>query len=50
MATIICPKCGTENSDSAMNCTHCRINLRYALEPPEVVEMADESQEKANTS
>jgi hypothetical protein len=32
MATIICPKCGTENSDSEMNCTQCRINLKFALE------------------
>lgn len=32
MATISCPKCGTENPDSAINCKQCRINLQFALE------------------
>ena len=31
MATVICPKCGTENSGNAMNCKQCRINLEFAL-------------------
>jgi hypothetical protein len=29
---ITCPKCGHENSDSAMNCSRCRINLQWAVE------------------
>jgi hypothetical protein len=37
MDTIICPKCGTENPASAMNCRHCRINLRFAVEHPEQI-------------
>lgn len=32
MMTITCPKCGTENPVSAMNCTSCRVNLKFALE------------------
>jgi hypothetical protein len=38
MDTIICPKCGTENPASLMNCKHCRINLRFAVEHPEQIE------------
>jgi hypothetical protein len=38
MDTIICPKCGTENPVSAMNCKRCRINLRFAMEHPEQIE------------
>jgi hypothetical protein len=38
MDSIICPKCGTENPASAMNCRHCRINLRFAVEHPEQIE------------
>jgi hypothetical protein len=38
MDTLICPKCGTENPASAMNCRHCRINLRFAVEYPEQIE------------
>jgi hypothetical protein len=37
MDTIICPKCGTENPASAMNCRHCRINLRFAVDHPEQI-------------
>jgi hypothetical protein len=37
MDTIICPKCGTENPASLMNCRHCRINLRFAVEHPEQI-------------
>ena len=32
MTTVICPKCGTENSSSAVNCKECRINLEWAAE------------------
>ena len=52
MTTIICPKCGKENPDSAMNCTQCRINLQFALDHPEgiirpeVVEMAEGNNEE----
>ena len=35
MATIICPKCGEENSNSAMNCKQCRSDLLSALEHAE---------------
>ena len=38
MNTIICPKCGTENSADALNCKQCRINLKFALEHPEEIE------------
>jgi hypothetical protein len=40
MGNIACPKCGTENLASAMNCSHCRTNLRFALEHPEEIEAA----------
>lgn len=40
MDTLICPKCGTENPASAMNCSHCRINLRFAIEHPDQIERA----------
>jgi hypothetical protein len=40
MDTIACPKCGTENPPSAMNCSHCRINLRFALDHPEEIQAA----------
>jgi hypothetical protein len=40
MDTMICPKCGTENPASAMNCKHCRINLRFAVDHPEQIESA----------
>lgn len=33
---IVCPKCGTENPASAMNCRQCKINLEYALANSEV--------------
>ena len=42
MATITCPKCGTENSDDAVNCINCRVNLKYALEHPGEMEFARE--------
>lgn len=29
---IVCPKCGHENDDQAMNCADCGINLEWALE------------------
>jgi hypothetical protein len=29
---IICPKCGQENHESSMNCSHCHINLQRAVE------------------
>lgn len=38
MTTIFCPNCGTENLDSATNCTQCRINLNFPLEHPEALE------------
>jgi len=44
MATIICPKCGTENPDSAMNCTQCRINLQFALDHPEELPISSEEE------
>jgi hypothetical protein len=40
MITIICPKCGIENSANAMNCKNCRINLKFALEHPELFQGA----------
>jgi hypothetical protein len=40
MDTIVCPMCGTQNLTSAMNCSHCRINLRFALEHPEEIQAA----------
>ncbi len=38
MDTITCPLCGFENSGSASNCTHCQIDLKFALENPEDIE------------
>ncbi|MEM3514990.1 MAG: hypothetical protein QXQ64_08460 [Candidatus Bathyarchaeia archaeon] len=38
MATVICPKCGTKNPANAMNCKNCRINLKFALEHPDMFE------------
>jgi hypothetical protein len=38
METIICPKCGTGNPANAMNCRHCRVNLKFALEHADEVE------------
>lgn len=35
MDTIICPKCGTANLPTAMNCRNCRIDLQFALEHPD---------------
>jgi len=35
MDTVTCPRCGTENPASAVNCRDCRVNLRFALEHPE---------------
>lgn len=35
MDTAVCPKCGTENPTSAMNCSRCGINLQFAAEHPE---------------
>lgn len=35
MDTTICPKCGTENPTSAMNCRQCGVNLQFAAEHPE---------------
>lgn len=29
---IRCPKCGTENHDTATNCSKCRVNLKYVIE------------------
>jgi hypothetical protein len=40
MATVTCPKCGTENPATAMNCMNCRINLQYALEHRDEIELA----------
>src|SRR3990172_7293095 len=41
MDTIVCPKCGTKNSPDAMNCQHCRINLRFAIAYPEQIGSAN---------
>jgi zinc-ribbon domain len=38
MDTVICPKCGTENPTSAMDCRQCGINLQFAAEHPELFE------------
>jgi ribosomal protein L40E len=38
--TIVCPKCGTENPADATNCSHCRVNLRFAAEHPAEIERA----------
>jgi hypothetical protein len=32
MDTVTCPRCGTVNPTDAMNCKHCRINLKFARE------------------
>lgn len=37
MNTIFCPRCGTENPPSAMNCMQCRINLQFAQQNPDEV-------------
>lgn len=42
MATITCPKCGTENPADAMNCKNCKVNLKYALEHSGEMEFARE--------
>ena len=38
MPTVTCPKCGTENPADATICQKCRIDLKFALEHPEMVE------------
>lgn len=35
---VTCPKCKTDNSDDAMNCKFCTINLAYAISHPELFE------------
>jgi len=42
-SSITCPKCGTENPATAMNCRQCRINLQFALEHPEEIERLKQS-------
>jgi len=32
MSTIICPKCGTSNADTALNCGQCHISLQWAMQ------------------
>jgi len=54
MATVICPRCGTANPDTATNCENCRINLKFALEHPEAItptkqEVIQGEQEPAST-
>lgn len=52
MDAIVCPKCGTENPGDAMNCKHCKINLRFALEHPEQIEtiQLETSQREENST
>jgi len=33
---IRCPKCEYENSDDALNCVNCHVNLKFALQSPEI--------------
>ena len=44
MTTVICSKCGTENSEGAVNCEKCRINLAEAAEQLEIVNAIKEKQ------
>jgi len=44
--TIICPRCGTENLASTMNCRQCRINLQFALENPQEVERIKQAEQE----
>jgi len=47
MTTIVfCPKCGTENSSEAKECTHCQIDLKFAFEHPDVVQSKKKSYAK----
>jgi hypothetical protein len=52
MDIIICPKCGNETPANAMNCKHCRINLRFAVEHPEQFASTklDASQQEEDTT
>ena len=43
MTTIICPKCGTKNSSSAVECEKCRIILKLALEYSEKTDAAQQA-------
>ncbi len=47
MATITCPRCGTENPDGRINCQKCGIDLRWALENPTEVERLKAEEEHA---
>ena len=38
MTNITCPRCGTENSNEAINCKQCQFNLKDALEHSEKIE------------
>jgi len=44
---IVCPRCGHENADDAVNCAGCRINLRYALENREEVKRQWQDQQQS---
>ena len=46
MTSIICPKCGTVNVIGSMNCRTCRINLKFALEYRDEVEVAKHEHRK----
>ncbi len=46
MVSITCPKCGTVNPADAMNCTHCRINLQWALQNIAGIKVAQVSKQK----
>jgi hypothetical protein len=46
MTTIICPKCGAENTIDAMTCTSCSVNLALALEHLDEMKFAQEHPDK----
>ncbi len=31
MNTVICPECGSANAEMTLNCSQCRINLKWPL-------------------
>ncbi len=46
---IRCPKCGHDNSDNAVNCSKCRINLQFALQNLEQLKAQSEAEEQGKS-